>query len=372
MKNTISRRSFLMAIAATAATAALSACGTAAASSAPASVQSASSASSAAAGSKAAAPSVNLGLIASGFGTQSFNDDVKTGMDKCISELGVQGTAIEVTEVSEASNSLRTLIAQGCNYMLIPSAEYHDAMVEVAEEYPDVKFAYLAAAEEGYDNILSVEYRENEGSFLAGALGAMLTKTNVIGAVLAVNEPVQQRYSAGYQAGAKAVNADCKVQVAFTNSYSDVNAGHDMAEAMYKQNADYVGCYAGACNLGVFNAASEAGDGKYAFGAATGQFDKMPDKILASVVKPIDIGVYNLVKAYVDTGTFEGKKAEILGLAEGGIELRFTTMNDELLKSVPENVMSKIETLKAGVVDKSITVPQTEDELAAFTFSSPL
>ena len=63
---------------------------------------------------------------------------------------------------------------------------------------------------------------------------------------------------------------------------------------MYSQGCDYVGCYAGACNLGVFQAAEEAGDGKYCFGAANGQFDKSYEKILASVVKPIDEAIVSM------------------------------------------------------------------------------
>lgn len=318
------------------------------------------------------AKTVNVGMIASNFGTQSFNDDVKAGMDKAIAELGIQGTAIEVGEVSEAANSLRTLIAQGCNFMVVPSSEYRDAMVEVAEEYPEIKFVYLAAPEEGSENILSTNYKENEASFLAGALAAMMSQSNKIGTVLAVAEPLQKRYEAGYRAGAKTINPDCEVQVAFTNSYADVNAGHDMAEAMYKKGVDYVSCFAGACNLGVFNAAKEGGDGKFAMGAATGQFDKMPDKIIASVVKPVDVALFNLLKDYIDTGAFAGGTAITWGLAEGGVALRFTTMNDELLATIPTEVMDKITELTEKISSGEIVVPGTEEEFNSFNYSSPL
>src|SRR5699024_3596573 len=123
---------------------------------------------------------------------------------------------------------------------------------------------------EGYDNIMSVAYREQEAAFLAGALGGLLTETNTLGTVLALQESVQYRYENGFKAGVQAVNPDAQVLVAFTNSYADIGKGKEVANAMYQRGADFVGTYAGACNLGVFSAAEDAGAGRYAFGAANG------------------------------------------------------------------------------------------------------
>ncbi len=312
---------------------------------------------------------LHVGMICESLGTQSFNDDVLAGLQRAQEELGIALDYIEVSEISDAANSLRTLIAQGCTFMVVPSASYRDAMVEVATEYTDVKFLYLAAAEEGYDNIMSVEYRENEGAFLGGALAAMMSKTGKIGAVLAVQEPLQVRFQYGFTAGAYTVDPDCQVTTMFTNSYSDTNLGKEMASALYSQGADYVSCFAGACNLGVFNAASEAGDGCYCLGAATGQFDQNPDKIIASVVKPIDEAIFNVLDAYLKDGTFVGGTASVWGLAENGVTLRFTTMNDELLASIPDEVMDKIEELKQQIIDGTIQVPGTQEEFETYKAS---
>ena len=206
-------------------------------------------------------------------------------------------------------------------------------------------------------------------AFLGGALAASLSQTGKIGTVLAVQEPLQLRYQYGYMAGAKTVNPDCEVSVLFTNSYTDTNLGQESAKALYDKGADYVSCFAGACNLGVFNAAKEAGDGKYCLGAATGQFDKMPDKIVASVVKSIDVALYDMIKDYKDNGTFNGGGCTVLGLKEGGVELRYTTMNDELLNSIPEDVKASIEDLQNKIINGEITVPGTEEEYNTYIAS---
>ena len=313
--------------------------------------------------------SLRVGLIASSMGTQSFNDDVWAGLENAEAELGISAEYIEVSEVSDAANSLRTLIAQGDTLLVVPSSEFHDAMMEVAAEYPDCDFMYLAGEETGAENVMSVEYKENEAAFLGGALAASLSQTGKIGTVLAVQEPLQLRYQYGYMAGAKTVNPDCEVSVLFTNSYTDTNLGLESAKALYDKGADYVSCFAGACNLGVFNAAKEAGDGKYCLGAATGQFDKMPDKIVASVVKSIDVALYDMIKDYKDNGTFNGGGCTVLGLKEGGVELRYTTMNDELLNSIPEDVKASIEDLQNKIINGEITVPGTEEEYNTYIAS---
>lgn len=320
-------------------------------------------------GGNAGGETLHVGLIVNGLGTQSFNDDVWAGLEKANAELNVEAQYIEVAEVSDVANSLRTLIAQGCTFLVVPSSDYRDGMVEVAQEYPDLKFLYLAAAEEDYDNIMSVEYKENEGAFLAGALAGLLTQSNQIGTVLAVQEPLQVRYQYGYMAGAATVNPDCKVTTMFTNSYSDINLGQEMAKALYDGGADYVSCFAGACNLGVFNAAAEAGEGKYAMGAATGQFDKLPEKIVASVVKPVDEAVFNVLKDFIENGTFNGGTASVWGLAENGVTLRYTTMNDELLASIPQEVKDKVEELKQQISDGTIVVPGTQEEYDEYVAS---
>lgn len=313
------------------------------------------------------AAGVKIGLIAETFGTQSFNDDVLAGLNLAQEKLGVTAMPLEVAEVADVANSLRTLIGQGCEMLIVPSASFRDGMEEVAAEYTDLKFLYLAEVIDGGANIMSIEYKENQASFLAGALAGLMTKSNKIGAVIATAEPLQLRYQYGFQAGAKAVNPECEVQVATTNSYQDVGKGKEVANVMYSKGADFVGTFSGACNLGVFEAAKEAGEGKYAFGAANGQFDKMPDKIMASVIKPVDKAVFSIIEDFL-AGSFDTNEPKSLGLKEGGVDLLFTN-NEELLKIIPADVKAAVDDLKAKIISGEIVVPAVEEEFNSFTYS---
>lgn len=308
------------------------------------------------------------GMIAYVFGTQSYSDDVLAGLQQAQDELGIPHYELEIADVSETADGFRTLIQQGANFVIAASSEYCDGMLEVAAEYPDIYFLYLAEhLSDAPDNVISFEYRENEAAFLAGALGGMKTQSNKIGAVLALSEPLQIRYQYGYMAGAKAVNPDCEVMITFTNSYADTNIGYEHANAMYSQGCDYVGCYAGACNLGVFQAAEEAGDGNYCFGAANGQFDKSPDKIVASVVKPINETLVALLRGGMETGEFDTSISS-MGIKEEGVKLLFTD-NAELLGMISDEEMAAIEELTAMIVDGELKVPGTEEEFNAFDFT---
>ena len=313
------------------------------------------------------AAATKVGLIALGFGTQSFNDDILDGLKLAEQELGVGIMSLEVVEVSDTANALRTLIEQGANLLVVPTSDYRDGMETVAAEYPDASFVYLAEViTDGPANIMSIAYREHEAAFLAGAMAGLLTQSNSVGAVLAVNEAVQYRYQYGYTAGVKAVNPDCEVQVAFTNSYTDVGKGSELAGVMYNRGADYVGTYAGACNLGVFEAASQAGEGKYCFGAANGQFDQMPDKIIASVVKPVNQAIYTIIENFTQ-GEFDASVPFSLGLKEGGVNFLFTPLG--LYDSIPADALAAIEDLRAKVISGEIVVPGTEEAYNAFNYS---
>jgi basic membrane protein A len=308
-----------------------------------------------------------VGLIAQTFGTQSYNDDVKDGLDAIGEKYGLETIALEVPEVIDSANAIRTLISQDCNIMIIPSSNFEDGMIELAYENPEVKFIYLGDPLSGYSNIMSVAYSENEGAFIIGVLAGLMTKTNNVGAVLAIEgDFVQEKYHYGFKAGVESVNPDCTVQIGYTNSYADINKGNEMAKAMFYKDADFIGSYAGACNLGVFNAAKKAGDDKYAFGAAKGQFEQLPSKILASLVKPIDLALLSVVGNYINDGSFDTDKPVNFGLSNQGVVIKFNDLNDELVAMVPTEVMDSINSYTQKIGSGEIKAPNSLEEYNAF------
>lgn len=303
---------------------------------------------------------IKVGIVAdgAGFGSHSFNDIALNGTKKATEEFGLELLEMEVKEESDKANTLRTLVGQGVNFFIIPGMGMVDAVKEVSLEYPDVKFAVLDTGVEGVENITSAQYREHEAAFLLGALGASLTETKKIGFIGGVRGEIQDRFEYGYRAGANYVDPSVEVVTSYTGTFGDVGKGKEIAAMMYKQGIDYIAPTAGACNLGVFQAANE-GNMK-CFGAADGQFHNMPDNILASQVKYIDNVAYDVIKDEV-SGTFAGGQVKEYGLSEGGVGLLYTS-NETLKSSIPEDVVNKIKDIEEKVKNGEISIPKNEQE----------
>lgn len=310
-------------------------------------------------------PAYTIAVLAdgAGFGTHSFQDVALEGAERAASDFNLKLIKLEVKEVADLTNSLRSLGQQGCDLVITAGATVKDAFMEVAPEYPDMKFALLDERIEGLENVASSSYREQEAAFLLGALGGYMTKTNKIGFVGGISGVIQDRFQFGYEAGAKYVNPDVEITSLYTGSFGDVGKGKEIATMMYSDGCDFIAPTAGACNLGVFQAAQEAGDGKWSFGAANGQFEQMPDKIVASQVKRIDNVAYAVIESLVN-GTFKGEGREY-GLKEGGVDLMYST-EESMQEKVPQEIKDKLEELRQKIIDGEIVPPVNEDEYNAF------
>lgn len=308
--------------------------------------------------------SVALVADGAGFGSQSFNDVALEGLKKAEEDFGITLNTLEVKEAADLANSLRSLAQQGTDVIITPSSSIKDAVEEVSAEYPDVYFGLLDIQLEGIDNVISSEYREHEAAFLLGALGAVLTNTDTIGFVGGVSGTIQDRFQYGYMAGAKHANEAVEVLTSYTGSFSDVGKGKEIANLMYSSGADFIAPTAGACNLGVFQASEEGGADKFSFGAANGQFNQMPDKIVASQVKRVDNVAYAIVESLVN-GTLEGGVSTVYGLEDGGVDLYYSP-NETLKAMVTEEISGYIEELKNQIIDGTIVVPTNEAEYNSF------
>lgn len=295
-----------------------------------------------------------------GLGSQSFNDVALEGLKKAKEDFGIEITALEVKEATDLSNSLRSLAQQGMDLIITPSSSVADAVAEVSVEYPDTYFGLLDIQVEGLDNVISSSYREHEAAFLLGALGASISKTKAIGFVGGISGVIQDRFQYGYMGGANYVDPSVIVKTSYTGSFGDVGKGKEIASIMYSENVDFVAPTAGAGNLGVFQAAVEAGEDKYAFGAANGQFHLMPDEIVASQVKRVDSVAYAIVESLVN-GTIQGGVKKEYGLEDGGVDVYFTE-NEALLALIPEDVRKNLEEIRNKIIDGTIDVPSNQGE----------
>lgn len=306
-----------------------------------------------------------LVIAQGGLGDQSYNDLAFEGFKRALKATGIEGKPVESKDVvAQASDILRR--AADADFGLVLDLEYSHGqpMVDVAKDYPDTTFGILNQVQKG-DNIVSVLFQEQEGSYLAGMLAAQVTTDTsikgindkpMIGVIGGTKSAGIDKFIAGYIEGAKAVNPKIEVKVAYSNNFGDPALGAQMAKAMYEQGVDIIYQVAGGTGVGVIQAAKETGH--YAIGVDGDQDGLAPGNVLTSMVKRTDVAVENVVKDYAK-GDKLGGKTLTFGLKEDGVGLSPMKYTKDL---IPAAYIQKVEQAKADIISGKIKVWNVVDQ----------
>lgn len=304
---------------------------------------------------------VGMAYDVGGRGDQSFNDAAAAGLDKAKAEFGIQTKEAAATNgeaESAREERLQQLIDAGYTNIVAVGFAYAPSVGKVAKANPNVKFAIVDDASEAATaaNIENIVFAENEGSFLVGAAAALKSKAGHIGYVGGVQTDLIRKFEVGYVAGAKAVNPSIKIDVKYLtqppdfSGFASVDKGKAAAEGMYQGGADIVYHAAGGSGGGVFTAAKAAG--KLAIGVDSDQAKTAaPDVqsvIMTSMIKKVDVGVYDFIKSVKD-GAFKGG-VKTFDLKAGGVD--YSTTGGQI-----DDIKSKLDDYKKQIVDGKITVP---------------
>jgi basic membrane protein A len=312
--------------------------------------------------SSAPATNVKVGLAydIGGRGDQSFNDAAAAGLDKAKSDLGVKVQELEASAgESDAAKEerLRLLATNGANTIVAVGFAYAGPLEKVAKEFPDVHFGIVDDASFEAANVANLVFAENEGSFLVGAAAALKSQTGHIGFVGGVNVPLIQKFQAGYEAGAKAVKSDIKIDAQYLTQppdftgFNDPVKGKAAAKGMFDAGADVVYHAAGGSGGGVFEAAKAAN--KMAIGVDSDQYNlpslaSVKDVIITSMIKRVDVAVFTFIKSAVDGSPLTG--LQTFDLKNDGVG--YATSGGKI-----DDITSKLDEFKSKIVNGEITVP---------------
>ncbi|MFI5311828.1 MAG: BMP family protein [Gemmatimonadales bacterium] len=301
-----------------------------------------------------------------GRGDKSFNDGAYIGAERAVRELGARVRFVEPGEGSDREAGLRLLAAEGMNLVIGVGFIFTDDLTALAAEYPDVAFAGVDFAI-GLDrngqpiappkNLAALKFREEQGSFLVGALAALLSKdTKKVGFVGGMDSPLIHKFEAGYRAGVKQVCPDCTVLVQYAGvtpeAFRNPGRGKELALSQYQQGVKIIYHASGSTGLGVFEAARAMN--AFGIGVDADQYAEAPGRVLTSMVKRVDTAVFEAIRR-VKEKTFTGGIYQF-GLAEDGVGYVYDEHNKAL---IPDDVRVKVEALKADIIAGRITVPST-------------
>jgi len=311
---------------------------------------------------------VNVGVVfdLGGRGDKSFNDGAYFGAERAEKELGVRVRFIEPGEGSDRESGLRLLAAEGMDLVIGVGFIFTDDLTQLAKEYPNTKFAgvdYSVATDKDGNvipppnNLAALKFREEQGSYLVGALAAMIGNSKTVGFVGGMDSPLIKKFEAGYEAGVRKVCPDCKVLAQYAGvtpeAFRNPGKGKEIALAQYQQGANVIFHASGSTGLGVFEAARQTN--KLAIGVDADQYGEAPGYVLTSMVKGVDNAVFDAIRKTKD-GTFKGGIAQY-GLAEGGVGYIYDKNNQKL---IPPDVHARLEQLRQDIIAGRIVVPSTK------------
>lgn len=305
---------------------------------------------------------IKVGMVfdVGGRGDKSFNDSAYRGLEKAKKELGIEYKYIEPTQTADREVGLRGLAEKGYSLIIGVGFLFSDAITTVANEFPDTKFACIdydvIPNKEIPKNLVAIKFKEEEGAFLIGVIAASVSKMNKIGFVGGMDIPLIHKFHAGYIAGAKSVKPNIEVLVNYAGvtpeAFKDPAKGKELALSQYNNGADIIFHASGSTGLGVFQAAKEKG--KLAIGVDSDQYSEAPGNILTSMIKKVDVTVFDIIKETIE-GKFQSG-VRVFSLKDDGIGYVYDEHNKDL---IPKSVIDKVEEMKKKIIDGVIKVPDS-------------
>jgi basic membrane protein A len=283
---------------------------------------------------------------------KSFNAAAWEGVKRASQDFPIKLRDVEPGEPTSIEPSMRAFAERGYDLIIGVGFAQMPIMESVAKDYPNIKFAIIDGVID-QPNVASLIFKEHEGSFLVGVIAGKTTKTNRIGFVGGMDIPLIHKFATGYAEGAKYANPKVEVYenyVGITDAaWNNPGKGKELAKAQIERGADIIFQAAGNSGLGVFDAAEETH--KLAIGVDANQNWVKPGFILTSMMKRIDVAVYNTVKDLTE-GKFQGG-IHLNGLNNDGVGYALDDYNRNL---IPQSVIDDVERAKQDIIAGKIKV----------------
>ena len=296
---------------------------------------------------------VGLVLDRGGRDDKSFNASAYEGANDAKKQLGITLKYVEANDDNAFEPLLRAFAQKDYDLIIGVGFAQKEAIKKIAAQFPQKHFA-LVDSELDAPNVRSLMFEEHEGSYIIGAIAAMVNKTGTIGFVGGMDVPLIRRFEMGYEAGAKKINPNIKVIANFcgvtSEAWNNPPKAKELALAQYEGGADVIFAAAGASGFGVFDAAEEKK--KLAIGVDSNQDWTKPGTILTSMLKRVDRSVFATIQEAKD-GKFTGG-VKRFGLADKGVDYSVDQYNEKIL---PESVRARADALKVEIIAGKIVVP---------------
>lgn len=295
-----------------------------------------------------------------GLGDKSFNDSANAGIERAKKDLGITVKQVQSKDVKDYEKDISAMAEQDCDIVFAIGAAMKDAVKKASSDYPNVRFAIVDESVQK-ENVRSLLFKEEQGSFLAGYLAGLMTKTNKLGFVGGMEFDLIKKFYYGYAAGAKAANPQVEMLPAkYTGDWDNVDQAKVTANTLFGQGADIVYHAAGRAGQGVIDAAKD--HKLYAIGVDRDQDYLAPGYVLTSMVKHVDVAVYQTIRDMKQSKFTAGDV--VYDLKAGGVGLSPMTYT---AKEIGKDKLDKVKAAEEKIASGKIVVPATEKDFQAFS-----
>lgn len=286
---------------------------------------------------------------------RSFNESAFNGAERWAEETGGTYREIELQNDAQREQAMRRLAEAGSNPIVMAGFSQASALEVVAPDYPDTMFVIIDGVVDA-PNVQSIVFSEHEGSYLVGMMAAMASETDTVSFVGGMDIPLISRFACGYAQGVVAVSPDATVisnMTGFTPAaWNDPVRGGELTRGQIGQGSDVVFAAAGGTGLGVLQTAAD--EGILSIGVDANQNYLHPGMVLTSMVKRVDVAVYDSFAAEtIEPGLF------VYGLAEDGVGYAMDEFNAEL---VTEEMIAAVDAARAEIIAGTLSVHNYTDD----------
>ncbi len=274
---------------------------------------------------------------------KSFNESAFNGAERWATETGGSYAEVEIQSDAQREQAIRRFAEGGNSPIVMAGFSWATPLTDVAADYPDTKFVIIDGVADG-DNVRSVVFNENEGSYLVGMMAAMASKSGTVGFIGGMDIPLIRKFGCGFAEGVKAVNPDATVIANMTGTtpaaWNDPVKGSELTLAQISQGADVVFAAAGGTGVGVLQTAAD--NNILSIGVDSNQNYLHPGQVLTSMLKRVDNAVYDAFTKgdAIETGI------QVMGVANEGVGVAIDDNNASLvtpeMKAAVEAAAAKI------------------------------
>ena len=298
---------------------------------------------------------------------KSFNEAAFNGAERYAQETGESYRDIEIQSEAQREQALRRFAEAGFNPVITTGFAIADTLGTVAMDFPDTKFVNVDGwLPEVPANVQLINFTEHQGSYLVGMMAAMASDSGTIGFIGGMDIPLIRHFGCGYAQGARAVNPDITIVANMTgttpSAWNDPVRGSELAKAQIAQGADIIYAAAGGTGVGVLQTAAD--EGILSIGVDSNQNHLHPGSVLTSMLKRVDVAVYDAMIAGADleTGGFR-----IMDLAAEGVGYALDEHNAAL---VSDEMKAAVDAAAANIIsgDLEVVAYYTNDSCPAHDF----